>query len=644
MTAFMLQSALLLLVAYFAGCFLGCLARRMTFDPRAAEAFEAGNVQTAAVPAQIPTAKPAPLPVQMPTQAPTGVTPEGATTAAARFERALTSAGSSAATTVAAPAPVAPPVAERPAPTPPTAPVIPIRPQAPVQSAEQTVASTPVSPTVAIPAAAAAATAAAAAAAAAAKLATSATVETKSTAAPMLPSAMGSSGPATVVASVTSAPAVPRAEVPVATGGLEDLTRIRAIDTAMQSALNGLNVKSYADIAGWKPGDVSRVAGALKIPGRIEQENWIEQAQILAKGGETYYSRRKQNGELVSSKPTPDEGDRITIRVPAATRPTELSPSSGPSTPVAPVAAPVVAPAVVAAPVINPPDPATADIKAAATAAAAAVAAASAKIAPSVAAPAATSAPVTAVAAAPAAQAVPVPPPTAAAVSAPAVGTTRDTLQRIAGINAEVEKLLNVQGVTRYSQIANWSSADISRFDRLLGFEGRIARENWIEQANILAKGGETAFARDQARKAADATMPARLNDAILSQKAAASAGSGGEASSRSELSNLRSVRSEAYRGPDSANAASGPADDLKRIRGVGVLIEKKLNALGVTRYDQVANWTSADIERYSDKLDFKGRIERENWVEQARILSAGGQTEFSQRVDRGEVETSKPS
>jgi predicted flap endonuclease-1-like 5' DNA nuclease len=83
---------------------------------------------------------------------------------------------------------------------------------------------------------------------------------------------------------------------------------------------------------------------------------------------------------------------------------------------------------------------------------------------------------------------------------------------------------------------------------------------------------------------------------------------------------------------------AARPGDDLKRIRGVGVLIEKKLNSLGVTRYEQVANWTVADIERFSDKLDFKGRIERENWVEQACILAAGGQTEFSQRVDRGEV------
>ncbi|HRK19988.1 MAG TPA: hypothetical protein PK970_13605, partial [Hyphomicrobiaceae bacterium] len=98
------------------------------------------------------------------------------------------------------------------------------------------------------------------------------------------------------------------------------------------------------------------------------------------------------------------------------------------------------------------------------------------------------------------------------------------------------------------------------------------------------------------------------------------------------------------------AAAAAGSArvvrgsemDDLKRIRGIGVLIEKKLNSLGVYTYAQIAEWTSADIEAMSQKLDFKGRIERENWVEQARILSSGGQTEFSRRVDRGEVDSSK--
>ena len=394
----------------------------------------------------------------------------------------------------------------------------------------------------------------------------------------------------------------------------------------MQKALNGLGVRSYADIAAWKPEDVARVSGALKIPGRIEQENWIEQAQILARGGETYYSRRKLKGELPTSRPTPDEGERITVRVPAGTRPAD-------------------APAAVPVPTLAPAAPV--DLKAAAAVAAAAVQAAqtavsttAATVVAAVAKPAAP-APVVAVPATAAVAVTPAP----AAVSDRPIGMARDGLQRIAGINAEVERLLNVQGVTRYAQIAGWSASDVSRFDRLLGFEGRIARENWIEQAQILSKGGETAYSREAERRTTEASRPARLADAIQASPTAAVApvAAAFERSGKDDLSTLRSVRSEAYRGPDSDIAPGRAADDLKRIRGVGVLIEKKLNALGVSRYDQVANWTSADIERFSEKLDFKGRIERENWVEQARILSAGGQTEFSQRVDRGEVETSKP-
>jgi len=110
----------------------------------------------------------------------------------------------------------------------------------------------------------------------------------------------------------------------------------------------------------------------------------------------------------------------------------------------------------------------------------------------------------------------------------------------------------------------------------------------------------------------------------------------------------MRSVRSEAYKGSASRNesktariVASEP-DDLKRVRGIGVLIERRLNGLGVTSYEQMANWSADDIARISQALDFKGRIERENWVEQARILATGGYTEFSSRVDRGEVDSSR--
>lgn len=122
-------------------------------------------------------------------------------------------------------------------------------------------------------------------------------------------------------------------------------------------------------------------------------------------------------------------------------------------------------------------------------------------------------------------------------------------------------------------------------------------------------------------------SMPAKLSDAIKVKEAAAA-----QTTADSELEPPRPMPA----------SSQGPQDDLKRIRGVGVLIEKRLNAIGITRYDQIANWTSGEIDRVSQVLEFKGRIEREGWVEQARILLNGGQTEFSRRVDRGEVDTSR--
>ena len=77
--------------------------------------------------------------------------------------------------------------------------------------------------------------------------------------------------------------------------------------------------------------------------------------------------------------------------------------------------------------------------------------------------------------------------------------------------------------------------------------------------------------------------------------------------------------------------------DDLKRIKGIGVVIEKRLEALGFTTYAQLAQWTQGDIDRVSNSLDFKGRIEREQWVHQANILASGRETDFSRRMDRGD-------
>lgn len=69
--------------------------------------------------------------------------------------------------------------------------------------------------------------------------------------------------------------------------------------------------------------------------------------------------------------------------------------------------------------------------------------------------------------------------------------------------------------------------------------------------------------------------------------------------------------------------AVSVDADDLKKLSGVGPALEKKLNEAGVTSFAQIAAWGEAEIAEFDEKLSFKGRIEREGWVEQAKAIVA---------------------
>ncbi|MGV6853454.1 MAG: hypothetical protein ACWA5R_14915 [bacterium] len=66
---------------------------------------------------------------------------------------------------------------------------------------------------------------------------------------------------------------------------------------------------------------------------------------------------------------------------------------------------------------------------------------------------------------------------------------------------------------------------------------------------------------------------------------------------------------------------SSDSKDDLKKIKGIGPAIEKKLNALGLTQYQQIAKLKTEEIDKINAQLSFKGRIEREEWVKQAKKL-----------------------
>jgi len=404
----------------------------------------------------------------------------------------------------------------------------------------------------------------------------------------------------------------PTAAPPAAmTPATQDLQNIQGIDGATAASLQRLGIARYEQIAAWMKADVDRFGLALGGErGRISRENWIEQAQVLSKGVATLYAARRAAGEASTAAPTPDEGER------------------GPPAPAAPLPRPMsrvgVSAAVVAAP---PPASAPAPAPAAATSP---LVSDRAAFANRETAPGGTA-------------------ETAAAVPIrPGEPPHHDNLCRIGGITPEIEQQLNALGVSRYSQIAQWSPAAVERIDRELGTAGRIARENWIEQAQILSRGGDTRFSREyDIRARGEGPRPLKLPDAIREHEAAATA--------RTDLGSLRSVRSKAYQdtsepGPEAARRVASrsrvmrtaAADDLKRIRGVGVMTEKRLNALGITTYEEIANWTREDIDRVSQQLAFKGSIERENWVEQARILSSGGDTEFSRRLDRREPETGR--
>jgi NADH-quinone oxidoreductase subunit E len=83
---------------------------------------------------------------------------------------------------------------------------------------------------------------------------------------------------------------------------------------------------------------------------------------------------------------------------------------------------------------------------------------------------------------------------------------------------------------------------------------------------------------------------------------------------------------------PTLLKAAEGAPDDLKKLKGVGPKLEQKLNSLGIWHYHQIAAWTEDEVAWVDGSLNFKGRIGRDDWIGQAKILAAGGETEFSTR------------
>ncbi|MEP2979539.1 MAG: hypothetical protein ABJO86_08640 [Lentilitoribacter sp.] len=224
--------------------------------------------------------------------------------------------------------------------------------------------------------------------------------------------------------------------------------------------------------------------------------------------------------------------------------------------------------------------------------------------------------------------------PAAAAASGP------DDLKLIKGVGKLNETRLNEEGITTFAQVAAWKKADIADFDEKLNFKGRIEREEWVPQAKALAK--DAAKKKPAAASTAGAKKAAAPKAAAKTTKAPAAKTAAAKAPAKKAANKKPAAKKAAPK--KAAPKAPAKPDDLKLIKGVGKLIETKLSKEGITQYSQIAAWKKADITDFDEKLSFKGRIERDDWIAQAKILAKGGTTDFSKRAAKGDVPSSASS
>ena len=185
----------------------------------------------------------------------------------------------------------------------------------------------------------------------------------------------------------------------------------------------------------------------------------------------------------------------------------------------------------------------------------------------------------------------------------------------------------------------------------------------------IFARGSTVAKPRDRKPDALDEdAAPARRNQALIDAPPAAQieppahvgtmAGIGEviavaaqdeveeseAARARKDLEETVEGREDAGLDAEEAAPAAAPSptetksdgDDLRRIKGVGPKLVALLHSHGVNSYAQIAAWDEAEIDRIDAQLGtFAGRIRRDNWVEQARLLSSGDTAAYEARFGK---------
>jgi predicted flap endonuclease-1-like 5' DNA nuclease len=173
----------------------------------------------------------------------------------------------------------------------------------------------------------------------------------------------------------------------------------------------------------------------------------------------------------------------------------------------------------------------------------------------------------------------------------------KDDLKMISGIGPFIEERLNALDIYTFRQISNFSPQDIEAInDAIEYFSGRIERDEWVAQALELVRNEE---------------LKADLFRRISERK------------NRIYYERIGTAKKE-------------EADDLTIISGIGGWIQEKLNALDIYTFQQISKFTKEDIVAVTEAIEFfPGRIERDEWILQARelIRIAGKKSELLKRI-----------
>ncbi|WP_377505691.1 50S ribosomal protein L21 [Octadecabacter sp. R77987] len=140
--------------------------------------------------------------------------------------------------------------------------------------------------------------------------------------------------------------------------------------------------------------------------------------------------------------------------------------------------------------------------------------------------------------------------------------------------------------------------------------------EKGADKSGVKAAIGGAGFEAVIAKSNKKSVKPAKA------EKAAAPKPAAKKAAPKAEAKKAEAKAETKKAAPKKAAEKSAGADDLTQISGVGPVIVKKLHAEGVTTFAQIAAWTPEQVADMDEKLNFKGRIDRDEWLKQAADLA----------------------